>query len=82
MPSKSFANNNFLLEANASVNFKLTSEKYWFQPYLTAGIGGHKYLGYYGAFMPVSYKHLKLPTRGLVEISGVLQSIKKKKTKK
>jgi len=53
MPSKSFANNNFLLEANASVNFKLTSEKYWFQPYLTAGIGGHKYLGYYGAFMPL-----------------------------
>lgn len=53
MPNKSFSSNNFLLEANASVNFKLTSEKYWFQPYLTAGIGGHKYLGYYGAFMPL-----------------------------
>ncbi len=53
MTTRSFSSDNFLLEANAAVNFKMTSEQYWFQPYLTVGIGGHKYLGYYGAFMPV-----------------------------
>ena len=53
MEGKSFSRNNFLLEANAALNFKITSEDYWVQPYITAGLGGHKYLGYYGAFMPI-----------------------------
>ena len=53
MPGKSFVNENFLLEANASVNLKMTSEKYWVQPYLSVGVGGHKYKNYYGAFLPV-----------------------------
>lgn len=53
MPGKSFASNNLLLEANASVNLKMTTEKYWVQPYITLGVGGHKYRSYYGAFLPL-----------------------------
>ena len=48
-----FAGDNLLLEADASVNLKLTGEKYWFQPFLSAGVGAHKYKVYYGAFIPV-----------------------------
>jgi OOP family OmpA-OmpF porin len=46
-------NRNFLLEADAQMNLKMTSEKYWVQPYILAGIGGHTYRGTYGAFMPL-----------------------------
>ncbi|MES1217789.1 MAG: OmpA family protein [Bacteroidota bacterium] len=53
MPNKIFSDERFLLEANAVLNFKLTTEKYWVQPYLTAGIGAHKYGSYYGAFVPL-----------------------------
>ncbi|MEQ1678165.1 MAG: OmpA family protein [Chitinophagaceae bacterium] len=53
MPNKIFDNNNFLLEGNASLNLKMTTEKYWVQPYITLGIGAHKYTAYYGAFMPL-----------------------------
>ncbi len=53
MPGKSFVNENFLLEASASVNLKMTSEKYWVQPYISLGVGAHKYKKYYGAFLPV-----------------------------
>ncbi len=53
MPNRSFAGENFLMEASAVVNLKVVSEQYWVQPYLTAGIGGHKYKSYYGAFMPL-----------------------------
>ena len=53
MPGKSFVNNNFLLEANAAINLKMTSEKYWVQPYISVGVGGHKYKKYYGAFLPI-----------------------------
>ena len=42
----------FLLEADASVNLKLFSEKYWIQPYASVGIGGHMYGKYFGAFVP------------------------------
>lgn len=52
MPGKNFADNSLLLEANATVNLKMTTEKYWVQPYLIAGLGAHKYRGYYGAFLP------------------------------
>ena len=31
----------------------MTTEKYWVQPYIIAGIGGHKYKYFYGAFLPV-----------------------------
>ena len=53
MPNKIFFNDNFLLEGSATVNLKMTTEKYWVQPYLIAGIGGHKYKYFYGAFLPV-----------------------------
>ncbi len=53
MPGKSFVNENFLLEGSASVNLKMTSEKYWVQPYISLGVGAHKYKKYYGAFLPV-----------------------------
>jgi outer membrane protein OmpA-like peptidoglycan-associated protein len=53
MPNKVFSDDKFLLEANASVNLKLTTEKYWVQPYLSLGVGGHKYGPYYGAFLPL-----------------------------
>ncbi len=53
MPNKSFTNENLLLEANAMIILKMTTEKYWVQPYITAGVGGHMYRKYYGAFMPL-----------------------------
>lgn len=53
LPDKVFSNEKFLLEVNAQMNFKLTTEKYWVQPYLTAGVGAHKYGPYYGAFIPM-----------------------------
>jgi OmpA-OmpF porin, OOP family len=54
MPNKPpFGNNQFLLEADAMVNFKLTTEAYWVIPYAAIGLGGHKYDVYYGAFIPV-----------------------------
>lgn len=46
-------NEKFLLEADASVRGKMFSDKYWFTPYLQAGLGISKYEGYYGAFMPL-----------------------------
>ncbi|HMI78482.1 MAG TPA: OmpA family protein [Ferruginibacter sp.] len=45
-------NPGLLLEGIAAVNLKLLSDKYYVNPFLTAGIGASKYKGYYGAFMP------------------------------
>ena len=42
-----------LLEADASANLKMTTEKYWVQPYLIAGVGAGKYGSYYSAFIPL-----------------------------
>lgn len=53
MPNKTFPSDNLLLEANATVNLKMVSEKFWVQPYIIAGVGAHKYRSYYGAFMPL-----------------------------
>ena len=39
MPGKNFTNDNLLLEADASLNLKMLSEKHTVQPYITAGIG-------------------------------------------
>ncbi len=44
----------FLLEADASLNLKMVSEKYWVQPYLIGGLGAQMYGGsHFGAFIPV-----------------------------
>lgn len=53
MPNKVFSDDKLLTEATAIMNLKLTTEKYWVQPYISAGVGAHKYSVYYGAFMPL-----------------------------
>ncbi len=53
MPNKSFSGEKFLLEGTATLNLKLTTEKYWVNPYLVLGVGAHKYRSYYGAFIPL-----------------------------
>jgi OmpA-OmpF porin, OOP family len=53
MPNKIFFNDHFLLEGSATVNLKMTTEKYWVQPYIIAGVGFQKYQEFYGAFLPV-----------------------------
>lgn len=50
---RSFASDKFLLEADASIRGKMFSDKYWFTPYLQAGVGASQYQGYYGAFIPL-----------------------------
>jgi len=45
--------NNILLEAVATANLKLLTDKYWFNPFLTAGVGASKYKTYFGAIIPV-----------------------------
>lgn len=45
----------FLLEADASLDLKLLSEKYWVSPYLSVGAGISKYGVYYGTFIPVGW---------------------------
>ena len=42
-----------LLEADASLNLKLLSDRYWVSPYLSVGVGASKYKNYYGAIMPL-----------------------------
>ena len=43
----------FLGELDASAQFKLVNENYWFIPYADLGLGAHVYKSYYGAFLPV-----------------------------
>lgn len=43
----------FLVEADASVNLKMFSDKYIFTPYLIAGVGASIYEGELGAFVPL-----------------------------
>ena len=45
-------NPGMLLEGAATVNLKLLPDKFIFVPFLTAGVGASKYIGYYSAFMP------------------------------
>jgi len=52
MPNRTFSDDKFLLEGNASVNLKMTTERYWVQPYISVGVGAHKYGSFYGAFIP------------------------------
>jgi len=42
-----------LLQADASLQFKMVPDHYFFIPYASAGMGANKYGGYYGAFMPL-----------------------------
>ena len=45
--------NDLLLEATAGANVKLLTDKYWFTPYLSGGLGVAKYKGYYSAIAPI-----------------------------
>lgn len=49
----SFGGNNLLLEGTAMINAKMLPDKYYFVPYLSAGLGVSKYEGYYGTFIPM-----------------------------
>ncbi len=53
LPGKTASSDNFLLEGDASGNFKMLTEKAVVNPYLTAGIGASHYTNVYGAFIPV-----------------------------
>jgi OmpA-OmpF porin, OOP family len=53
IPNKPLRNtNDFLLEGAATANLKLLSDKYILTPFLTLGVGGSKFRGYYNAFIP------------------------------
>jgi len=43
----------FLLQAEAIAQFKMVSDNFWFQPFLSAGFGAQKYYVYYGAYVPL-----------------------------
>jgi len=43
----------FILEGVATANLKLLSDKYYINPFITAGVGASKFKGYYGAFIPI-----------------------------
>jgi OmpA-OmpF porin, OOP family len=54
VPGKiSTGSNSLLLEAVATANVKLLSDKYWVSPFITAGLGAAKYKGYYSAIAPI-----------------------------
>ena len=42
-----------MMQADASLQFKMVPDKYFLIPYLSAGIGANKYGVYYGAFIPM-----------------------------
>lgn len=50
--NQSTGNEEFLMEADASIRGKMVSNKYWFIPYVQIGVGASKYGGYWGAFIP------------------------------
>ncbi len=53
VPNKPTTNNNaLLLEASATANLKLVSDNYYFNPFVTLGVGASKFKGYYGGFIP------------------------------
>ena len=54
IPGKtSSSSSELLLEAVATANFKLLSDKYCVVPFITAGLGTSKYKGYYAAIAPI-----------------------------
>jgi OmpA-OmpF porin, OOP family len=46
-------NDQFLLEAAATANFKLLSDEYTVSPFLTIGVGATKWAQYFSAFAPI-----------------------------
>ncbi|MBM3412719.1 MAG: hypothetical protein FJY19_04995 [Bacteroidetes bacterium] len=52
MPGRNITNRGLLIEFSATLNKMMTTEDYYVQPYLTLGVGGHKFGSHYGAFIP------------------------------
>ena len=54
VPNKEANSQQFLLlEAAATANLKLLSDKYAINPFITLGMGASKFKGYYSAFVPI-----------------------------
>lgn len=53
LPNKPNVNGPALIEADASFNFKMLPDRFFFTPYLIAGVGGSKLGSSYGAFVPL-----------------------------
>ena len=51
--SNAGGNDEFLLEGAATANFKLLTDNYVVSPFITIGVGGTKWKGYYSAFAPL-----------------------------
>jgi len=49
------SSNRFLLEADANAVFKLLTDKYIVNPYLSAGVGASLYNASYGAYIPFGF---------------------------
>ena len=43
----------FFIEVAATANLKLLTDKHFFTPFLTVGIGASQFTGHYGAFIPI-----------------------------
>jgi outer membrane protein OmpA-like peptidoglycan-associated protein len=50
---KPLGSTHILIEADANVHVKLLSDKYFFTPYVTGGVGASMYKIYFAAYMPV-----------------------------
>ena len=46
-------NDRFLLQVEGTGQFKMVTDKYWFQPFLIGGFGAQKYYVHYGAYIPL-----------------------------
>lgn len=54
IPNKAFSTNQkLMLSTDASFNFKMLPDNFWFSPYLIAGVGASKIGDHYGAFLPL-----------------------------
>lgn len=52
MRGRNITNRGLLVEFTATLNKMMTTEDYYVQPYLTLGVGGHKFGPHYGVFIP------------------------------
>lgn len=53
LPGETITENAFVLEADATLQFNMLSNRYMVTPYLIAGVGASKFKKYWGAFMPL-----------------------------
>jgi OOP family OmpA-OmpF porin len=53
LPGETDNENAFVVQADATLQFNMLSNRYMVTPYLIAGVGASKFKEYYGAFMPL-----------------------------